>query len=123
MELVNILIDTNIALYFLAGDETLAKLLDNAVIHLSFISELELLSYPGLNTKAQQVIENFINDCTVVDINNRIKKQTIIIRQRSDIKSPDAIIAATAIAEKMPLLSSDKDFQQVQSLQLFSYEL
>lgn len=120
---MNILIDTNIALYFLAGDKKLAELLDNAVIHLSFISELELLSYPELKKEEQQGIEKFIEDCVVVDINHRIKRKTVTIRQQSNLKLPDAIIAATAIAEQLPFLSADNDFEKVESLQLFSYEL
>lgn len=123
MGLVNILIDTNIALYFLAGDKKLAELLDNTVIHLSFISELELLSYPELKKEEQQGIEKFIEDCVVVDINHRVKRKTVAIRQQSNLKLPDAIIAATAIAEQLPFLSADNDFEKVESLQLISYQL
>ncbi|TYP93419.1 hypothetical protein LX73_1123 [Fodinibius salinus] len=123
MELVNILIDTNIALYFLTGDKKLTNLLDNAIIYLSFISELELLSYPELDNKEQESINNFIQECVVVDINPPIKQKTITIWQQSNIKLPDTIIAATAISKQLPFLSADKDFAQVHDLQLFSYEL
>lgn len=37
------LIDTNIALYLLSGNKTIANILDGADLYLSFISELELL--------------------------------------------------------------------------------
>lgn len=39
----SLLIDTNIALYLLNGDNTIAELLDGKDVYLSFISELELL--------------------------------------------------------------------------------
>ena len=120
---MNLLIDTNIALYFLAGDDKLASLLDNSVVHLSFISELELLSYPDLNKKEKSTITDFVDDCVIIDINNRIKKETIRIRQNAALKVPDAIIAATAISEQLPFLSADKDFERVEGLHLFSYEL
>lgn len=123
MELVNILIDTNITLYFLTGDKKLAGLLDNAVIHLSFISELELLSYPDLTEIERQKVEEFINDVIVVDINNRIKRKALSIWRESKFKLPDAIIAGTAIAKQLPFISADKDFERVKELQLFLYEV
>ena len=39
------LIDTNIALYLLSGDQTLASLLHQKRIYLSIISEIELLGF------------------------------------------------------------------------------
>jgi hypothetical protein len=44
----NLLIDTNIALYLFNGDRTIASLLDGRNIDLSFISEMELLAFPGI---------------------------------------------------------------------------
>jgi len=38
-------LDTNIILYLLAGDTTLADLLDEKQLYVSVISEMELLSY------------------------------------------------------------------------------
>lgn len=123
MGLVNTLIDTNIALYLLGGDKKLANLLDDIVIHLSFVSELELLSYPDLSENDQKEIAKFIDECVVIDINHRIKKKTISIRKVASLKLPDAIIAATAISEQLSFISADKDFERVDNLQLFSYEI
>ncbi len=120
---MNILIDTNIALYVLSGDEKLATLLDNTFTYLSFITELELLAYPNLTKQEEKEIKAFIDDCIVVDINHRIKKQAIDIRPQAKLKLPDAIIAATAIAEQLPFLSADNDFERVNDLHLFSYQL
>lgn len=120
---MNILIDTNIALYFLAGDKKLAELLDNTSIHLSFITELELLSYPQLAANEKKEIQSLIRECITVDINYRIKNNTVLIREESKLKFPDAILAATAISEQLPFLSADKDFERVRGLHLFSYEL
>lgn len=120
---MNILIDTNIALYFLAGDKKLADILDNTIIHLSFITELELLSYPALAETEKKEIQSFIDDCVTVDINHGIKKNTVEIRQESKLKLPDATIAGTAISEQLPFLSADRDFERVKGLHLFSYEI
>jgi predicted nucleic acid-binding protein len=42
----NLLLDTNIFLYLLGGDETIAETLNGKNIYVSFITELELLGYP-----------------------------------------------------------------------------
>ena len=41
----SLVVDTNIVLYLLSGDETVAALLNDRQIYLSFITELELLGY------------------------------------------------------------------------------
>ncbi len=46
---MNILIDTNIALYLLGGDNRIAEVLEGQVVHVSFITELELLGYPNIS--------------------------------------------------------------------------
>lgn len=119
---MEILIDTNIALYFLGGEKPLVNLLNNEIVHLSFITQLELLAYRKITREEQHQIEAFLEDCVIVDINHSIKKHTVDIRKQSGLKLPDAIIAATARSEFMPLLSADKAFKKVKNLQLFSYE-
>jgi len=43
-------LDTNIIIYFLSGDKTLAELIDEKMIYVSFVTQLELLSYHGLSS-------------------------------------------------------------------------
>jgi len=45
----NVLLDTNIVLYLLNGEETLIPLLEEKNLFLSFISQLELLGAKYLN--------------------------------------------------------------------------
>lgn len=40
-----VFVDTNIILYLLGGDSTIAELLNGKQIYISFITQLELLSY------------------------------------------------------------------------------
>ena len=42
------IVDTNIVIYFLNGDPVLRKLLDRKSIHVSFVTQIELLGYPGI---------------------------------------------------------------------------
>jgi predicted nucleic acid-binding protein len=65
-------LDTNILLYLLRGDDTLVEVLDKKQICISFITELELLSFPGLNKKDLKVVKDLLNECVIIDINAEI---------------------------------------------------
>jgi predicted nucleic acid-binding protein len=69
----NFLIDTNIALYLLSGNTTIAEIINGSQVYISFITQLELLGYKGISTKEQVAVKNFLNDCIIVDINEEIK--------------------------------------------------
>ena len=57
-----------------------------------------------------------MNNCLQIDLNNKIKEQTIQLKKQNQIKLPDAIIAATAIVNKVPLVTADKGFSKVKGL-------
>jgi predicted nucleic acid-binding protein len=63
------------------------------------------------------MLRNFINDSIVIGLNRDVKEKTVAIRRRSKIKLPDAIIAATAIAGGMTLLTRNvADFRNIEGL-------
>ena len=119
---ISILIDTNIALYLLNGDEKIASILDGKTIYISEITELELLGYPGISKTEIPIIENLIEDCVIVQLNDKIKEMTIELRRNNKIKLPDAIIGATAKYLKLPILTADKGFGNISSLTVLQYE-
>lgn len=117
-----ILIDTNTAIYLLNGDTTLANLLDQKRVYISFITQLELLGYSGITLETEKMILELIDSCIIIDINNSIKFEVIRLRRNYSIKLPDSIIAATALYFDLPLLSADKNFTKVKELNLMLYE-
>src|SRR5580698_8064003 len=117
----SLVVDTNIVLYLLDGDKTLATLLNERHIYLSFITELELLSYAGLSEKDKRQIVVFLTNCHIIDINNRIKEKAILLRQAYGLKLPDCIIGATAIVLDVPFITSDKGFNKTKALNLVLY--
>jgi predicted nucleic acid-binding protein len=118
----NILLDTNIILYLLSGEESLIPLLEEKNLFLSFISQLELLGSRYLNHEDTVKIRSFISECSVIDINEEIKVETIAIRRKSNLKLPDCIILATASWLKMPLITADKDFLKADFADLIFFE-
>lgn len=118
----SIFLDTNIVLYLLNGDKTLIPLLQNKQLSVSFITQLELLSYKGITETDKIIINKFLSECVIADINNSIKESTIEIRKNSNLKLPDCIIIATAMYLKMPLITADKQFKKVNHADLIIYE-
>lgn len=115
-------IDTNIVLYWLAGDKTLAELLNDKQLYVSFITQLELLGYQGINKKDREIIEEFLSQCVIIDINAKIKSEVIRIKQNHSIKLPDSIIVASAMYLDLPVITADADFTKVEELNLIYYE-
>lgn len=118
-----ILVDTNIFLYLLKGNDTLEKMLQGKQIYMSFITELELIGFKDLSVKEEKEIAILVGESLVVSLSNEIKKKYIEIRRKSSLKLADAIIAATAIALEVPLISADKQSKTIEGLDLVSYEI
>jgi predicted nucleic acid-binding protein len=116
-------IDTNIVLYLLNGEKTIAKILDGKTIYISFITELELLGFKGLTSEQKPIIENFLGDVILMDIDFEIKSIVISLRKKYSIKLPDAIIAASSIKQGLTLLTADKGFGKITELDSIIYEL
>ncbi len=115
-------LDTNIILYLLNGDQTLAELLNGKQLYISVITELELLAYKSITAKEEKVINEFVSQCKTITINNAIKQETIRIRKIYNTKLPDSIIIATALYLNFPLITSDIKFKKVDELALILYE-
>jgi predicted nucleic acid-binding protein len=118
----SLLLDTNTVLYLLAGDETLANFLNGKFLFISVISELELLSFKKLTQKEATTIKTFLSELKIENISEEIKTHTIKIRKSTNLKLPDAIIAATSISLNIPLVTSDKQISSVEGLNVILYE-
>ncbi|MEB2783432.1 hypothetical protein [Algoriphagus persicinus] len=77
----SLLLDTNIILYLLSGDRTVADFLNDKTVFVSFVTELELLGYDGLEPEGKLIVENLLEDSTIIDINSEIKKVVIELRK------------------------------------------
>ena len=115
-------LDTNAVLYILGGDETLSDFLFGKELYISIISELELLSFKTISIKEEKQILSFLEELTIINISEKIKTLAIELRKSSNLKMPDSIIAATAIALQLPFVTSDKQFQTIPQLNLVYYE-
>jgi len=96
-----------------------ANLIDKIDTQVSVITRMELLSWHKATRKQIQVLQKFINGSNVIGLQENIILKTIELRKQYKIKLPDAIIAATALASKMDLISHNiADFIKVPGLKV-----
>jgi predicted nucleic acid-binding protein len=89
-------LDTNAVLYFLGG--RLSNTLPDGDYFVSVITEMELLSYPSLDSAAETQIRWFLLEITVVPLSRPVIDLAIALRREHAMKLPDAVIAATLSA-------------------------
>lgn len=117
------LIDTNvISDYFSAslpenGLQFMDSVID-AVPKLSIITQIELLCWKTDSGKEQKV-KDFITDSIILDITSDVILHIVNIRRDKKIKTPDAIIAATALVHGCTLITNnEKDFNNIKGLKI-----
>ena len=119
------LIDTNIISHYFSGSlpERGLRFIDSVVDtvpHLSVISQIELLCWKTDNEKEQK-IKDFIEDSIILDITQDIILYCVSVRRNKKIKTPDAIIAATALSYGYTLITNnEKDFSNIRSLKIIN---
>jgi hypothetical protein len=83
------LLDTNILLY-ITGKRIDITALPEGAYFTSFITELEILSYPSLTSQEEKNLKRLLHEIPIVDITNEIKEQAISFRKKYRLKLPDA---------------------------------
>jgi predicted nucleic acid-binding protein len=124
-----LLIDTDILIDIANNDITAKQRLTKESQHyqltISSITEMELIV--GCRNKTElQNLNQFLNQFNRLNLNENISNIAIQLIQTYNLSHnlliPDALIAATAIGENMPLLSKNqKDYRFILNLNLLSY--
>ncbi len=109
------LLDTNIVLYLLASKDLTDKLLSKKVF-VSFVTELELLSYPKLSKSEEESINYFLEKVSILDLSPEVKSNTINLRKKYNLTLPDAIICATSLFYNLIFVSNDKKLTRINEL-------
>ncbi|MDI9355085.1 MAG: type II toxin-antitoxin system VapC family toxin [Cyanobium sp. MAG06] len=115
-------LDTNIIIYLLNRDEYVSdfifrKIKENININISSITITEALSLSSLTVSEMSKIENMLNCFTIINVDINVSKIASQLRRDCKIKTPDAIIAATAIYSKSVLVTRNiKDFKKIKNL-------
>ena len=121
--------DTDIFIWAQRGNEKAAKLMEmSEERHLSIQSFMELLQC-SKNKKQHKYIKDFLTsfDFLVLPLTENIGHRASIYIEEytlaSGLRSGDAIIAATAVENNLPLVSSNvKHFKMIKELKLKSFK-
>jgi len=110
------LLDTNILIYYFNGlidDEKIDTLLKES-FNISIITKIEFLSWSRLNDDEEldKKAKAFVSYATLFDLDDPIAQTTIKLRRKFKTKTPDAIIAATALVNNMSVVTNNRsDFE------------
>ncbi|RYX82277.1 type II toxin-antitoxin system VapC family toxin [bacterium] len=125
MERQKYIIDTNAVIDYLGnkmpafGMSLINNVLDTNP-NISVITKIEVLSFNTIK-EDYEILENFVNDVNLIDLNDAIIERTIKIRKTHKVKLPDAIIAATAIEYSFTLITRNfADFKFINRIKLIN---
>ena len=117
--------DTNTVIYYLqnsfpaAGEIFIDEAVNNYPPVISIVTEIELLCWRHATQADIANIKEFVANAVVYDLDQNIKSQTISIRKQTNLKLPDAIIAATAVVNNLTLISRNTiDFRKIEDIDL-----
>jgi len=115
--------DNNVISNYFSGlftEKTMDFIADviDQIPNISVITEIEALSWINPDKSKESIVQEFIQDATVLGLTPDVISEWIKIRRSKKIKTPDAIIAATAIVHSLTLITSDSDFNNIQGLQV-----
>jgi len=123
----NLLLDTNIIIYYFNGlvsDKRIDDILKKG-FNISIITKIEFLSWQQLYSDdlLREKALAFISHATVYELTDEIANATIQIRQQYKIKTPDAIIAATALVHGLDIATNNIDDFKYLDLDILSIEI
>ena len=99
--------------------ETVSVIID-LTPRISVISQIEILRFND-EPENEAILEKFIDSSEIYFLSPDIVRRTIKICKQNKIKIPDAIIAATALAENLVLVTRNiNDFKNIPDLEFLN---
>ena len=106
-------------LYTEKGMTFIAEVIDQ-VPNISVITKIEALSWINPDKVKESIVKEFIEDANILELTTEVVNTCIDIRRSRKIKTPDAIIVATAIVNGLILITDDRDFENISNLQIIN---
>lgn len=120
-----VVFDTNALLGFLkkyGGYFDVCAMFPDSDLFVSEITEIELLSFWNISAQEEADILRLLSDVVIIPVIPEIKRETIAFRRASRCKTPDAIIAATAIILDAVLVTQEIKLSSVVYAGLTTYK-
>ena len=91
-------------------------------LSISVITKIEVLSYP-FEKEEEILVKKFLNQFELIYLTDEIVDATINIRRHRKIKTPDAIIAATAFIRQFCVCTRNiRDFKNIEVAYINPFE-
>lgn len=110
------LLDSNIIIYHLNGDRTATEFIRKNInsCAISQITYVEVLSFDFENEDERAEVKSFLECLDIFDTNKAIAIQCLKNRTKRKIKIPDNLIASTAQANNLTLVTrNSEDFKNL----------
>jgi len=114
------ILDTNIVIYACQpGGEWLAPWTTHPDAAIASVTRIEALGFAGFSRGEETAILDFIHSSPIYALDDEVIEQAIHLRRQKKMKLGDAIIAATAVANGIPLVTrNEDDFKHIAGLDL-----
>jgi len=122
---VNVLLDTNVLVYHVAGDPAATRFLDETITRRSFclstLTVIEFLGWHGHTDDEFVKCKELIELATIFPISKEVADKAIELRRAKRIKLADAVIASTALINNLKLVTGNvRDFRGIRDLQIIN---
>lgn len=118
--------DTNTVIYYLKKEPDVVSALDGIFAEhfrpiIASVTELELLSSPSLTPADVAEIDILLASLSIFPLDSQIARIGAKLRREYRLKTPDSIVAATALFTHSTLLTRNvKDFKKIANLSVQS---
>ncbi|MBP7172882.1 MAG: type II toxin-antitoxin system VapC family toxin [Cloacibacterium sp.] len=121
--MVKYLLDTNIISGYISQKYSsenmkyIGDVIDGGSI-ISVITKIEILSWKT-EKNIENLLKEFVETAETISLDNEVCDIAVSLRRKHKIKTPDAIIASTAVAHQLILITeNDKDFANIKGLKV-----
>lgn len=121
-----IVLDTNIAIAYLAGETQVRDRFRLAVstgeiVVISTIVVAEILSYPSIDENLAMRIKEWFVGVEIVSFDLLTAERTAQVRRQTKLKLTDSAIAATALIHGASLATRDQQFKKITGLTILEW--
>ncbi|MBI3495289.1 type II toxin-antitoxin system VapC family toxin [Candidatus Berkelbacteria bacterium] len=115
-------LDTNILIYYAAGELPVTKFIFDvlnraSIIYLPTITVVEFLAFPAIKENEEVKFIKLLNKLNLVSLDSQIAFDAAKIRRQYRISLRDSVVAATALFTRSKLLTRNvRDFKKIAKL-------
>ncbi len=117
MTTARVLLDTNVIILHLSGKRPLSFSFGDVAV--SAVTVFELLQYPGMSPEEDEGLRSLLRACEIEIIGRSTAERAALLARTYKGDAFDLLIAATAIENRLPLLTyNTRHFKRIPGLQL-----